>query len=275
MVWKKPMYGLKNKSKPSKGFIFAGCSFTWGQGLYYYTDLDTVKPQENEHTYDHKLVTISQIAYCQRHRFASRVSNHFKTFDFVRNSNGGSNDENIAEWSHRIFDPNCAWQEKIFTNEIGVMVFQMTQPHRDINIHTGSPHFDLLCDVNKLEKYMYDHGHKDLEDFVSWFTQNTISNVHNFLYKIEQQGIRTVLITWPSDNISYIKNNKWLNDRLMGFEYSNKAYDSIEEMMLQHRELVIKTDTECFTKPPDDHHPSMKCHEVIASCIIKYLTDKQ
>jgi hypothetical protein len=268
------MHGLKNKLKTTKGFIFAGCSFTWGQGLYYYSGLDTVQSQENEHTYDHKKVSISQIAYCQKHRFASRVSNYFETFNFVRHGNGGSNDDNIKEWSYKIFDPDCPWHEKIHPTEIDVMVFQMTQPHRDINIYTGNPHFDLLKDINTLEEYINRHGHKNLEEFRSWFTQNTISNVYDFLYKIEQQGIRTILFTWPSDNVSYIRGNKWLNDRFMSFDYLDNTYNSIEEMMLRNKDLVIKTDTEFFSTPPEDHHPSMKCHDVISSCLIRYLTEK-
>ena len=26
-----------------KGLVFGGCSFTWGQGLYYYSDLPRLK----------------------------------------------------------------------------------------------------------------------------------------------------------------------------------------------------------------------------------------
>ena len=33
----------KQNAKITKGIIFAGCSFTWGQGLYYYSNLDTLQ----------------------------------------------------------------------------------------------------------------------------------------------------------------------------------------------------------------------------------------
>ena len=29
-----------------KGIIFAGCSYTWGQGLYYYSGLETLKESD-------------------------------------------------------------------------------------------------------------------------------------------------------------------------------------------------------------------------------------
>ena len=41
--------------KVTKGIIFAGCSFTWGQGLYYYSNMETLKePPPNQ--YDVTLV---------------------------------------------------------------------------------------------------------------------------------------------------------------------------------------------------------------------------
>ena len=65
-----------------KGLIFAGCSFTWGQGLYYYSGLDTlVEPAPD--CYDAKLVTDAHKKYMETLRYPRLVANHFKTFEIV------------------------------------------------------------------------------------------------------------------------------------------------------------------------------------------------
>ena len=51
---------FKENAKVGKGMIFAGCSFTWGQGLYYYSNLSTLKEPPPD-CYDSKLLTGSHI----------------------------------------------------------------------------------------------------------------------------------------------------------------------------------------------------------------------
>ena len=62
-----------------KGIIFAGCSFTWGQGLYYYSNLPTLK-EPDPFCYDGNLVEQSHIKFMESVRFPRLVANHFKTF---------------------------------------------------------------------------------------------------------------------------------------------------------------------------------------------------
>ena len=47
---------LKQNAKVTKGMVFAGCSFTWGQGLYYYSGMDTLQEPPPNH-YKHELVS--------------------------------------------------------------------------------------------------------------------------------------------------------------------------------------------------------------------------
>ena len=88
-------------SKPnavvSKGMVFAGCSFTWGQGLYYYSNLSTLREPLPDH-YDSSLVTSSHIEYMRTIRYPRLVSNYFNTFEYVHPNNGGSNHSAIAWW---------------------------------------------------------------------------------------------------------------------------------------------------------------------------------
>ena len=77
-----------------KGLIFAGCSFTWGQGLYYYSGLDTLVEPEPD-SYDANLLTDAHKRYMETLRYPRLVANHFNTFEVVSNQNGGSEETSI------------------------------------------------------------------------------------------------------------------------------------------------------------------------------------
>ena len=56
---------MKTKSNiVVKGIIFAGCSFTWGQGLYYYSNLPTLK-EPGPFLYDNNIVEQSHIKFME------------------------------------------------------------------------------------------------------------------------------------------------------------------------------------------------------------------
>ena len=42
---------------------------------------------------------------------------------------------------------------------------------------------------------------------------------------------------------------------------------------LLNPEMTIKYDFDNFVDPPKDHHPSLKCHNIIANSIIKKIED--
>ena len=47
--------------------------------------------------------------------------------------------------------------------------------------------------------------------------------------------------------------------------------DSIETLMWDNAELEILRDTDTFEITPGDHHPSQKCHQVMAENIINHI----
>ena len=76
------------KNDVTKGIVFTGCSFTWGQGLYYYSNLQTLK-EPGMYRYDQSLVNSAHRRYMASVRFPRLVANHFKTFEVVSENNGG------------------------------------------------------------------------------------------------------------------------------------------------------------------------------------------
>ena len=74
-----------------KGILFAGDSYTWGEGLQYYSDLPNVAWKSIGHRAED--YTPAHVKFIESQRFARKVSTHFNTFDYCRNNNGGGNED--------------------------------------------------------------------------------------------------------------------------------------------------------------------------------------
>jgi hypothetical protein len=74
-----------------KGIVFTGDSFTWGQGLWFYSNLDDIYYPKNCEYIEDK-VKVSHILYKDTIRFSRLVTNHFNTFEYSKRTNGGSDD---------------------------------------------------------------------------------------------------------------------------------------------------------------------------------------
>ena len=119
-----------NSNKIYKGFVFAGCSFTWGQGLYYYSNLPTLKePLPNQ--YDKELLTDAQNMFRKTLYYPRLVSNHFNTFEITKNSNGGS-EESSFDFLNIIFNVNETYK----FDEIEYIIFQTSIPTRNKFFYT-------------------------------------------------------------------------------------------------------------------------------------------
>lgn len=268
-------------NKVTKGIIFAGCSFTWGQGLYYYSNLPSLK-EPAPFCYDGTIVKDTHVRHMQTLRFPRLVANHFNTFELVHPNNGGSNNVAVDWWS-KSFAGNeepSFWSipNPVNRSDISCIVFQCTYWHRHFfDMHFQGNKYHIAC------AEAYDHPYSDF--FTKWLVEQNLtleeweaqrrnidmSNIKTFLQDAEHYGIKTVLLTWPDNNVEYIKKDPWLYERFMQIEYKGKTYDSMETLMENNTNLVIVSDYDYFIEPPKDLHPSLECHRVMADNIIKHL----
>lgn len=271
-----------------KAIAFGGCSFTWGQGLYYYSDLPDVVNVDEGVYHDH-LVSFCQREFAASHRYSRLVANYYGTCDLVQSYNGGSNTHAISYWQSRIIEhipfmlngKHLTIEQMVKPEEVQLFVFQLTQPHRDTN-------FELLDENNEayefystmeqgevFEEYMAKKGFANISEYEQYYRKICADRVKTFLQKLEEHGIRTMLYTWPEENVYPILQDAWLKDRFMRINYDGKTYDSQSALMKDVKEMSIKYDTEYFGEfPPSDHHPSLKCHNVIANNMINYISEK-
>lgn len=280
---------MKSQNPVTKGMIFAGCSFTWGQGLYYYSNMPTLK-EPSANCYDPDLVEATHIKYMESVRFPRLVANHFNTYELCQPWNGGAS-YSIHDWWQRCFmnkdDPeknkgNHPVNPPTYNYEdISHVFYQFTQWHRAHSpAMLGRPHPSAHCDVlqdPKFVEWLIDNN-LTVDQYIDQSKRKDIQDAKEFLQTFADRGIKVYVMSWPMDITDYIEQDDWLRNRIIKFNYDGIIYPSIEHMMeikgnqqIVNPELTIYRDTEEFDETPQDMHPSKLCHRVIADNIIKHL----
>lgn len=272
-----------------KGLLFGGCSFTWGQGLYFYSDLNRLKDPP-EWQFNQNLVTTSHIKFKDTIRYPRLIANHFKTFEVFKKENGGSEDETF-DFFDQVFDIErkitskehlIARDQRFHYDDFEFIILQTSQIWRNkfyfnldgidqwsfvwkSGIGENIENFQKWLDVNNLE----------FEDWVESFTKQQVKRIKEKFEFYESKGIKCLLFSWETHHLPFIKEDKFLSDRFIDLEYKENFYTNIFDMISKNPELEISKDYENLgPNPPKDHHPSKLCHEVFANNIIKKMKSR-
>ena len=132
-------------------------------------------------------------------------------------------------------------------------------------------HFSYYTKHKEVFIEWLDEHNMTIDEYFEEGKQQEIVDIKQFLQHFESQGIKTSIFTWPDDMVSSIKNDIWLKERYIDFEYEGNTYGSIESLIENNKYLEIINDYTSFIEPPKDGHPTLKCHSVIADNIIRYL----
>ena len=296
-----------------KGLVFAGCSFTWGQGLYFYSDLNHT-PKFDDWVYDYSLMTDALIKFKDTIRFPRLVANHFNTFDVCKATNGGS-DVTSLMFLKKIFDKyqqtanplirSCPWlsEENYYFDDIEYVIFQMTQPYRSgfKFIYKGkdyivypTPRFNNVSIIREmLEDGLEENVENGIDDiFLKWLDENNYTiqdyldlhmnhfnnEIKNYLKYLEANGIKTKVLFWMNES-SVVFDDDFYKDRHILLKHEGKTYKTIWDLQNSCEErFVIAHDKEGFGgEIPEnalrDLHPSKYCHEVIAKNVINSISN--
>lgn len=277
--------------KPIKGMAFAGCSFTWGQNLWYYSNLPTVIVQEYN-SYNPQYVSFSHRAFAEANRYPRLVANHFKAFELCQPFNGGSNSTILDNWQKYVFDESSPEESYRITSrfqrgpkyklsDIDTFVLQFTHWSRtditfDLHGKTYGPmqRWALFSDNEPLFFEYLDQIGMSVDRYFRESKQHDICMIKEFLLDLQKKGIRVYVLCWPKDLVEHIEADKWLAERFIKIQYKDKEFTSIATLVDQHPEMCISGDTEYFEVPPKDDHPSLKCHRVIADSIIRHIENE-
>ena len=288
----------KKDAKIAKGMIFGGCSYVWGQGLYYYSNMETLVNPLHPFGYNPGLLKEAHHRFKESVRYPRIVAKHFNSFELVHPQNGGANDQIVNYWSNcfknrekgakvKGFQPDC-YDSVEFINyeEVSRVVFQLTHWMRDhfqyeyegeiINLpaqwswdnHRERPYNDML--LSYLEK-----NNTDFATLNNELITKSLNNVKSFLQECEENGVKTYILTYADEYLEGLKTDKWLSERFITINYADKKYECIDYMIKENPHLTIFKDHEMFDVPPNDSHPTLKCHRIIAQNIINFIENKE
>jgi len=279
------------EDKITKGIAFAGCSFTWGQGLWYYSNLPSLREQQLN-CYDANLVDFTHRMHSATLRFPRLVADHFKTWELVHNSNGGSLNKIIDYWGNVAFntiDHNSRLGMEAGGNpdfrshnagDFGYFVLQCTSWTRtNVTIIKNGKMIGPLQRWDWFDNYQDNFNNYlskrnlTLDQYVEECCREDVNRYESLLQYIESLGIKTAIMTWPEKLVRFIGNDTWLAERMIRFDYLQTSYNSIEKLIDNNPGMTLNTDYQNFKIPPTDDHPSKLCHQVIALAVIEHIKE--
>lgn len=290
---------FKLKNRPSvKNMIFAGCSFTWGQGLYYYSGMDSVQ-EPPPFLYRSQLVRLPHFNFAQAYRFPRLVANYFGTAEICQPYNGGSTHANIHFWRQAFEDVDdnkksinsgtiikqiyADWGSYLCYEDISHVIYQFTQwerslsPVQEFNSNLGRneniSHGELIHTSKHFIKFL-ESENLTVDGYIEKYRTEDIRRTKEFLQNFEDYGIKVYVLVWPDNVAEAVLNDPWLRQRYIHLEYNGKVYTDIDKMQEANKNLIIKYDFEEFITPPEDLHPSLKCHKIIADNIIRHIESR-
>jgi len=218
----------------SKGILGLGCSYTWGEGLYFYSDLDNLPFSEN-HMFDFNKVTPAMMLYKNKHRFIDLISNHYNTWCWVEPGNGGTNIQ-FCDY----IETNFKNRDKFNYNDFSLLVFQFTQVSRD------------------------------LKNDIDVYTQ--IETVDSICKKFEKNGIKVVSFCWDEEIPNNFLYNRLFKNRHIDITINGITKPAFDYFIWNDEyNITIASDFKTKNLQKNDLHFNKKGHRLIADLIIKKL----
>ena len=278
-----------------RGIIFAGCSFTWGEGLELYSEYPTIRysfyKQEHKGYYFPEAVMYQKpghVRFIEANRFSRKVAQHFNTFDLVHPKNGGSLS------TMRKFIASSLLE---YEGDIEYIVLQFTEVLRDVYIHDNC--INDCCDIsvreilndrvsyeckelslNDYSKYksyeLYNKffsGKTPLEIDMEYSIKELVKTLRYLKNITETTDIKVKLLgSWTNDNQKYenLKNvdlelYQFYKQNLVPIETKKRTHETIFTAYNSEPEYRIATDLPWS----NNDHPSLEFHNVLTKSIIK------
>jgi hypothetical protein len=257
-----------------KGILFGGCSFTWGQGLYFYSELPNLYNPKSIYKYKSYKVTTAQLKFKNTLYYPRLVANYFNTFEVVKENNGGSEDKNF-EFFRNIFknerDFVSSYKLDKYTYEdfdyIIVQLSAITRNKFNFNIK-GVEFSCVMSNESKgILEYMKFNNYT-FEDCYEQFLNQQYNRLKAELMFYESKGIKSKIVLWFDDLLSRIESDDFFKEKLITLNYDNKYFNTVWGMSNSYDEMRIISDPYFDKIKFNDAHPSKLLHRIIADSII-------
>lgn len=248
--------------------IFAGDSFTWGQGIQYYSKYDDIKIMPRNQ-YIKSYLTEEHIGFIKQNRYGKIVSDFFCCDSIIKEENGGSDTESI----HFIYN-NVNENTK-------AVILQTTQPirsefeflYKDVayTITGQELHIDHLEKIKVFKKYLNENN-ITLDDWYSNLKKSIIEKIVTLSEFLKNLNIPFVLFSWTNEYNDLLCFTDKLKTYLLNIKYDEVNYKTLESLMSVNQEFAIVHNHSYFgDNPPPDWHMSLECHKLVAKNIIEKL----
>lgn len=250
-----------------KKIIFAGCSFTYGHGLWHYTKEEGL-PKDDKVIYYYEFP--ESLHFMEKKRFARLVSEHLGAKEILKPTTSG-NDEVSLYFIRELFglkNPKRWTEDELNYDEVTHLIFQTSFLDRCSLYENGR-----RIQVSDFEDYFSNPriSTSDLGQFwekMKLFYYNEIRNLFEFL---EEKNIKCYMIAMDNDYQDLIEKDDYIKKRFIQIDYDEKTFNTFRSLWEYNPKLSICNDTDFFDSPPKDLHPTLEWHKVIANSIIKKL----
>jgi hypothetical protein len=250
-----------------KKIIFAGCSFTYGHGLWHYTKEEGL-PKDDKVIHYHEFP--ESLDFMEKNRFARLVSEHLGAKEILKPTTSG-NDEVSLYFIRELFglkNPKRWTEDELNYDEVTHLIFQTSFLDRCSLFENGR-----RIHVSDFEDYFLNPriSTSDLGQFwekMKLFYYNEIRNLFEFL---EEKNIKCYMIAMDNDYQDLIEKDDYIKKRFIQIDYDEKTFNTFRSLWEYNPKLSICNDTDFFNSPPKDLHPTLEWHKVIANSIIKKL----
>jgi hypothetical protein len=254
-----------------------GCSFSFGEGLQYFSNLPSVVIPK-VHEFDYFELRHSQYRFIQNNRYSKLLADKLSTIDVNTSSNGGTNNDiynalfELYNTKNEAKQDRMAYQSETFVPlcDVDVIVIQFTNIFRDI-IKLDGITYPLQNMAPTFDEYveMFIKKNMTLEEFCERVAQQVLDKFKVLLQKIEvaNPNIKIRVISWENDIDSVMRNDEYYKDKVVTFEYKDKIFKTLRDMIYSYSKLTIAETFYPMCK--DDQHMNLEGHSLIAESIYK------
>ena len=238
------------------GILAFGCSFTWGEGLYYYSDLPNL-PFSEYHEYNESDMTEEMISFKNKHRYLNLISTDLNIpYEYAFDAaNGGSTIGSFLSYNNSIFDKDYS--------KIKYIIWQTSAPEREWST------FPLLkSGINDTFYFMTDEDHME---YFNMEIKRQLMFMHKRILEFESMGCDVIIFNWCKDypdHPYYNKHFKKYHLPLIVEGNSYSSFDTIHDNEYLNEKYTISGDFLDRGLQKNDTHFNLKGQRMIADNII-------
>jgi hypothetical protein len=232
-----------------------GCSFAWGESLYFYSDISNLPFSEN-HDFDVNSMTDGMIEFKNNHRYLKLVSDEIGIpYKYINDdTNGGS----LIGTNHPLlYSFNKYKNTKL-------LIWQITDWTRDV-----SDNHELLKELNP--KYLF--------KFIDGSLQKSIYFIKNIVDMFTENGTKVILFSWPRDIVEHELYNKFFikTGIHMNIVCENQEFisfdDIIDNDLDKFKKYTVAYDFRHKGLQKNDTHFNLLGHQMIKDNIIRKIKE--